>query len=42
MNDYEEYEEYTNGDYEESGNAPCDTYGLCAGSSCPYFSQCQG
>lgn len=37
MTDYEEYEEY-----EESGNAPCDDYGLCAGSSCPYFHQCQG
>ena len=23
-------------------NAPCDTYGMCAGSSCPYFFKCQG
>ena len=22
-------------------NAPCDNYGMCAGSSCPYFWQCQ-
>ena len=24
-----------------SKNAPCDNYGMCAGSSCPYFWQCQ-
>lgn len=23
-------------------NAPCDTYGMCAGHSCPYFFKCQG
>ena len=24
-----------------SKNAPCDNSGMCAGSSCPYFWQCQ-
>ena len=24
-----------------SQNAPCDNTGMCAGSSCPYFWQCQ-
>ena len=24
-----------------SQNAPCDNYGMCAGSSCPYFWNCQ-
>ena len=24
-----------------SQNAPCDNSGICAGSSCPYFWQCQ-
>ena len=28
-------------DDDYSQNAPCDNYGMCAGSSCPYFWQCQ-
>ena len=24
-----------------SKNAPCDNSGMCAGSTCPYFWQCQ-
>ena len=33
-------------DFEEvdddcSQNAPCDNTGMCAGSTCPYFWQCQ-
>ena len=23
-------------------NMPCDTYGLCSGTSCPNFWKCQG
>ena len=33
--DYEEDEPY-----EETGNAPCDDSGFCAGSSCKHFYQC--
>ena len=25
-----------------SSNAPCDTSGFCAGSSCPYYGTCFG
>ena len=28
-------------DDDYSQNAPCDNSGICAGSSCPYFWQCQ-
>lgn len=31
---YEEVDDYLQ-------NAPCDNSGICAGSSCPYFWQCQ-
>ena len=35
---YDIFEEVDN-DY--SQNAPCDNSGICAGSSCPYFWNCQ-
>ena len=35
----EEEEIYVDDDY--SQNAPCDNSGICAGSSCPYFWNCQ-
>jgi len=28
--------------YEETGNAPCDISGICAGSSCFNYPKCQG
>jgi len=30
---------YIEDDY--TGNMPCDTYGMCAGSSCSHYYQCQ-
>ena len=35
---YDIFEEVDDG---YSQNAPCDNSGMCAGSSCPYFWQCQ-
>lgn len=37
-NDYEK--KYWEEDY--SGNMPCDTYGMCPGTSCPNYFKCQG
>ena len=37
----EEEEETIYVDDEYSQNAPCDNSGMCAGSSCPYFWNCQ-
>lgn len=34
-------EDYTDAYSEASGNMPCDTYGMCAGTACPRFFQCQ-
>ena len=37
--DDDEYEEY----YDDTGNMPCDTYGMCAcTSSCSNYPKCQG
>lgn len=37
-----EAEEFFEEDYSEaSGNMPCDTYGVCAGTACPRFFQCK-
>ena len=27
---------------DETNNAPCDNYGMCAGASCSNFPRCQG
>ena len=35
----EEEERFVDDGY--SKNAPCDNSGMCVGSSCPYFWQCQ-
>jgi hypothetical protein len=35
----EEMWDYDDADY--SSNMPCDTYGMCAGSSCSHYYQCQ-
>ena len=32
---------FEDADDDYSQNAPCDNTGICAGSSCPYFWQCQ-
>lgn len=43
-----EEEDYFEGeDFEEiedgyAGNMPCDTYGMCGGTSCPNFFKCHG
>lgn len=34
------YPVYEEVDDDYSQNAPCDNSGICAGSSCPYFYQC--
>lgn len=38
----EEIEEgiWDDDDYGYSYNCPCDTYGMCGGTSCPQFWQC--
>ena len=35
------FEDVEDVDDDYSQNAPCDNSGICAGSSCPYFWQCQ-
>lgn len=34
----DDYDDY----YEETGNMPCDNYGMCAGSTCSNYPKCQG
>ena len=29
-------------DYGYADNAPCDTYGMCAGTSCRFWHKCHG
>lgn len=42
--DFEQMADEEMWDYEDdyTGNMPCDTYGMCAGSSCSHYYQCQG
>ena len=35
------YDIFEDVDDDYSKNAPCDNSGMCAGSRCPYFWQCQ-
>ena len=35
------YDIFEDVDDDYSKNTPCDNSGMCAGSSCPYFWQCQ-
>ena len=35
------YDMFEEVDDDYSQIAPCDNYGMCAGSSCPYFWNCQ-
>ena len=46
-NEIEEEDYFEGEDFEEiedgyAGNMPCDTYGLCGGTSCPNFFKCHG
>lgn len=36
----EDEEDYPYDDYGYESNMPCDTYGMCAGSSCSRFYEC--
>lgn len=39
--DWESMDDYYSANTTYTGNMPCDTYGMCAGSSCSQYYQCQ-
>lgn len=41
-NEIEEEDYFEGEDWGYESNAPCDTYGMCAGTSCPNFFKCHG
>lgn len=41
-NEIEEEDYFEGEDWGYESNAPCDTYGMCAGTSCPNFWKCHG
>ena len=42
-NEMDEEDYFEGEDFEGyAGNMPCDTYGLCGGTSCPNFWKCHG
>lgn len=43
-NEMDEEDYFEGEDYEDgyASNMPCDTYGMCGGTSCPNFWKCHG